>query len=148
VLKGSTSTPPNSASLESSAENSENKAHGAGTQGWVSKSDRHLQLINASIFENHSQNRAKAMEETRKQRLKQKDAREKARFNKHLYRMHGNSDNVTGGLSHSPQNYEIFVHGVRFLVAKNGSKLVKIQGERVKLEANAHTTSLCLSVLG
>lgn len=88
------------------------------------------------------------MEETRKQRLKQKDAREKARFNKHLYRLHGNSDNVTGVPSHSsPQSYEISVHGVRFLVAKNGSKLVRIQGERVKPEAIAHTTPLCLSVL-
>lgn len=73
------------------------------------------------------------MEETRKQRLKQKDAREKARFNKHLYRMHGNSDNATGAPSHSsPQNYEISVHGIRFLVSKNGSKLVKIPGKRLK----------------
>jgi hypothetical protein len=139
VLNGNTPTPPNSATADSSGENSESAAlNRTAAQGWVSKTDRHLQLINASIFENHSQNRAKAMEETRKQRLRQKDEREKARFNKHLYRMRGNIDNSTSvqpRSTDSSENYEISVQGIRFRVAKDGSKLIKVQGEKMRSEA-------------
>jgi hypothetical protein len=139
VLNGGTSTPPNSAAAESSGENSESATwNRAATQGWVSKTDRHLQLINASIFENHSQNRAKAMEETRKQKLRQRNEREKARFNKHLYQTRGTIDNTAGGQprpADSAENYEISVQGIRFRVAKNGSKLIKVPGERIQSTA-------------
>lgn len=134
VLNSNTSTPPNSATADSSADNSESAPWGSSsTQGWVTKTDRHLQLINASIFEKDSQSRAKAMEETRKQKLRQKDEREKARFNKHIYRMRGHTDPavVHSRSTDSAENYEIVVQGIRFRVAKNGSKLVKVPGERM-----------------
>lgn len=109
-------------------------------QGWVSKTDRHLQLINTSIYAKETQTRAKAMEETRKQKLRQRDEREKAKFNKHLQRMGGNVDNDAGAQprsAHPHGNYEISVQGIRFRVTKNGSKLVKVPGETYNLQTPA-----------
>ena len=75
------------------------------------------------------------MEETRKQKLRQRDERERARFNKHLYRMGGNITNASGvqlRSTDSAENYEISVQGIRFRIAKNGSKLVKVPGENIQ----------------
>jgi hypothetical protein len=130
VLNGNTPTPP--ATEEPGGENLENATSSTAAQGWVTKTDRHLQLINTSIFEKDSQNRAKAIEETRKQKLRQRNERERSRFNKHLYRMGGNTDTdlrVQTRSTDSTDNYEISVQGIRFRVAKNGSKLVKVPGE-------------------
>jgi hypothetical protein len=132
VLNGNTPPPPNPATEEPGGENLENATSSTTAQGWVTKTDRHLQLINTSIFEKDSQNRAKAIEETRKQKLKQRNERERARFNKHLYRMGGNTDADPGVQPRSTdltENYEISVQGIRFRVAKNGSKLVKVPGK-------------------
>jgi hypothetical protein len=93
--------------------------------GWVAKTGRHLQLINTSIYEKDTQNRAKAMEETRKQKLKQRDDREKAKLHKHIQRL--GDGNI--GMAGPTANYEIEVQGIRFRVAKNGSKLAKVSGE-------------------
>ena len=102
------------------------------TPAYVTKTDRHLQLINTSIFEKDSQNRAKAMEETRKLKLKQRDQRERAKFNKHLQHLGGYNEVSSGVPSRTTDvagNYEINVQGIRFRVAKHGSKLIKVPGE-------------------
>ncbi|OBT63590.1 hypothetical protein VE03_07317 [Pseudogymnoascus sp. 23342-1-I1] len=98
---------------------------------WVTKTDRHMQLINPAIYEKQSQDRARAIEETRKLRLKQRDDREKFKLNKHLERL---SDNMGGhgANQRAPQalpNYEITVQGIRFRVMKDGSKLAKVPGD-------------------
>jgi hypothetical protein len=87
-------------------------------------------LINTSIYEKDSQNRAKAMEETRKQKLKQRDEREKAKLHKHIQRL-GGSNSMTGpSLStQAAGNHELDVQGIRFRVTNNGSKLVKVPGK-------------------
>jgi len=96
-------------------------------QGWISKTDRHLQLINPSIFEKDSQRRAKAMEETRQLKLKQRDLKEQNKFNKHLHRVAGTP--YTSEPSSDHGNYEVTVQGIRFRVVKGGGKLVKVPGE-------------------
>lgn len=148
VLNGSNATPTNTAIATPDAENSENVAgHATTTQGWVTKTDRHLQLINTSIFEKESQNRAKAMEETRKQKLRQRDEREKARLSKHLQRLAGNIDHVSGVQPRPadlPGNYEIMVQGIRFRVTKNGSKLVKVPGESPQPTRPCREACLCV----
>lgn len=98
---------------------------------WVTKTDRHMQLINPAIYEKQSQDRARAMEETRKLRLKQRDDREKFKLSKHLERL---SDNVAGHGANQRTfqalpNYEITVQGIRFRVMKDGSKLAKVPGD-------------------
>lgn len=96
---------------------------------WVSKSDRHLQLINPAVFEKQSQERAKAMEESRKLRLRRRDERERLKLSHHLLR-------TTAPAAHSfargsNQAHEIIVEGIRFRVDKGGSKLTKILGENI-----------------
>jgi hypothetical protein len=100
------------------------------TPSFVTKTDRHLQLINTAVFEKESLNRAKAMEETRKLKLKQRDEREKAKVRKHFQRMAGNSSYTTAPRSATiPANHDISIDGIRFYVTHGGSKLVKFTGE-------------------
>jgi len=142
VLNGNSTSTSEDSATPHNTENANPKTGPA----WVTKKDRHLQLINTNIFEKDSQIRAKAMEETRKQKLMQRDAREKLKFSKHLQRLAGKSHGATGPQSHSAPtaiNYEINVHGIQFRVAKNGSKLVKVPGERLLTTTNYNQGDLC-----
>jgi hypothetical protein len=127
-----------------SSKNGETEAGGESTEAanasWVSKSDRHLQLINTSIYEKEAQARTKAIEQTRKQKLARKNELERAKLVKHLHRMADNSGN---NVSQGPSNkYEISVQGINFLVAKNGSKLVKSPGTSRRARIQLHHVSL------
>jgi hypothetical protein len=84
------------------------------------------------------------MEETRKQKLLQRDSREKTKFTNHLQRLAVNSNGALGTQSHAAtSNYEINVQGIQFRVAKNGSKLVKVPGERPPTATNYDQGHLC-----
>ncbi|PQE11584.1 CCCH zinc finger protein [Rutstroemia sp. NJR-2017a WRK4] len=127
VLNGNTSTPPSQPDTGNvTPATDENEA--PSSTGYITKTDRHLQLINKSYFEKDSQTRAKAIEETRKQRLKQRDDREKLKLSRHLQRL-GNGTSSSAIQSNGANSYEVFVNGIRFQVTKNGSKLVKVPGE-------------------
>jgi putative component of toxin-antitoxin plasmid stabilization module len=104
-------------------------ASGGTAPGWVAKTGRHLQLINTSIYEKDNQIRAKAMEETRKQKMKRRDEREKAKLHKHIQRVAVGHDGDIGLSTQPAANYEIDVQGVRFRVTRDGSKLAKVSGE-------------------
>lgn len=138
VLNGNTSTPgAGEASVNENEKPSANENNA--TPGWVTKQDRHLQLINTSIFEKDSLNRAKAMEQTRQQKLKQRDDREKTRFVKHLQRAAGNKyDASVKRAAGTTSNHEVEVNGIYFRVAQNGSKLVKVPGEDWPRTADRH----------
>jgi len=95
---------------------------------WVIRNDRHRQLINASVYEKDAKARTMAMEQTRLQARTARDQRERAKLMGHFRRVTDarGSTNVQGP-------YEVTIDGVRFLVTKNGSKLIKAPGEsRVK----------------
>ncbi len=97
---------------------------------WVSKTDRHLQLINSAVYEKESHNRAKAIEETRRLKMRQRDESEIAKlkgFVIHQARANPAMPTNTAGTGKSGR-YEVDVDGIRFVVAKNGSKLIKISG--------------------
>ena len=123
VLNGSTSTAATLTESLSSALDDAQTSTGSGP-GWVAKTGRHLQLINTSIYEKDTQTRAKAMEETRKQKLKQRDDREKAKLHKHIQRL--GAGDVAGSTAAA---YEFELQGIRFRVTKNGSKLARVSGE-------------------
>lgn len=98
---------------------------------WVSKTDRHRQLINATVFEKTAQNRAKAIEETRKHKMKQRHIREKYLLINHLNQQ-GKRYNYGGSTPHihnETGKYEVNVQGIRFLVSRNGSKLTKVSDQ-------------------
>lgn len=97
---------------------------------WVSKTARHRQLINSSVYERENQNRAKAIETTRRQQLADRNARETAKLSNHFQRQMGGGASVRSGSSDSPSigHHEIELNGIRFRVVQNGSKLVKLPG--------------------
>ncbi|KAJ6782313.1 hypothetical protein PWT90_08636 [Aphanocladium album] len=85
---------------------------------WVSKTDRHKQLINANIYQQQAESRAQAIEETRQRKLTQQKSSERARFNKFLQHSHSNSYQNHG-------QAEITITDIRFLVRDGGKKLVR-----------------------
>lgn len=92
---------------------------------WVTKRDRHMQLINSSIYDKDTQIRNKAIEETRKQKLLRRDQREKNKIQRHLQSM-----TLRAGQNiPTPAAHEITISGLRFHVIDGGSKLARIRGD-------------------
>lgn len=93
----------------------------------MSRNDRHRQLINANVYEKETQNRAKAMEETRQNKLKDRKTREKSQFKDFLRHQAGAGDATANSNSAVGKN-EIIIDGISFHVADAGKKLVKASG--------------------
>jgi hypothetical protein len=68
------------------------------------------------------------MEQTRRQKLASRDQQERAKLFGHLNRI-AQSGGVTNAPGSSSTPREIVINGVRFLVSKNGSKLVRAPGK-------------------
>ena len=99
------------------------------TGSWVSKRDRHMQLINTSVYDKETQLRKKAIDETLRQKTLQKGQRERAKIANYL----GSVNNHAGRSKVVPSatglaNYEISINGLRFRVLNGGSKLSRILG--------------------
>lgn len=94
--------------------------------GWVTKRDRHMQLINTSIFDKETQVRNKAIEETRKQKALRKDQREKQKIERHLKTLapHNSGHAITTRTVH-----EVTIDGLRFHVLDGGSRLARVRGK-------------------
>lgn len=117
-----------SASASGSASSSAAPSPAPTTPGWVTKNDRHRQLINANIYEKESQNRAKAIEETRQRRIQEQKRREKQRFSEYL-RHQATVDGFPSNSTNPAVTNEITVNGIRFRVLDGGKKLVKTLGD-------------------
>ena len=89
---------------------------------WVSRTDRHKQLINANIYQKQAQSRAQAIEETRQRKLTQHKNSERTRFNQFLQHNHGS-------FSQNQEQAEISIAKIRFLVRDGGKKLVRAAGK-------------------
>ncbi len=107
-------------------------AHGVGennpySAGWVSKRDRHMQLINRAVYEQKTQERAQAMESTRKQKEQQREERETIKLRNYIQALNTASypRSSTPPIPPIPQ---LFINNIRFLVADRGSKLIKARG--------------------
>ncbi|KAG5927008.1 hypothetical protein E4U42_002690 [Claviceps africana] len=101
-----------------------NRRSTPGNPGWVSRIDRHRQLINANVYEKDTQSRVKAIEETRQKKLQSRKDREKSRFNDYLRNRAGVADATTNPNPTTSRN-ELMIEGIRFIVADGGKKLVK-----------------------
>ncbi|KAJ9137885.1 Zinc finger CCCH domain-containing protein 3 [Pleurostoma richardsiae] len=113
----------------------------ASNASWVTKSDRHLQLINSAVYEKEAQARTKAIEQTRLQKQRHKDHQERAKLFRHLSGMGGGAQAVPAD-NHAAANYEIIVDNIPFRVTKNGSKLVKLPGDRNSPKATPKVTTI------
>ena len=123
-IADSQSSPASPATKEGSSKEVVN-----GSASWVSKRDRHMQLINTSIYDKEKQFRRTAMNETVRKKALAEEHREKARIAKHLQSI----NNYPGKSAAVPTStglvrYEILINGVRFRVMNGGSKLSRIFG--------------------
>ncbi|RYC54308.1 hypothetical protein CHU98_g11901 [Xylaria longipes] len=103
----------------------ENQPPDPTTPSWVTKTDRHLQLINRDIYERETQQRTQAIEQSLKQKQLNRDRREKAQFFRNMKQAGGDSLTASSNSSKPVSRYEVEVDGVRFHVTQQGSKLVK-----------------------
>jgi len=102
--------------------------------GWIAKRDRHMQLINTSVYDKETQLRARAMEETRKLKAQQRDEREKSKISRHLHRIASQSVQPTGPSSTrggTASTHEVTINGLHFRVTNGGSRLVRVSGRPV-----------------
>ena len=90
---------------------------------WVTKRDRHVQLINSSVYDKETQARNKAIEETRRQKAFQRDRREKQKIERHLNSLTSRSGQASSVV------HEVSINGLGFHVVDGGSKLARIRGE-------------------
>jgi hypothetical protein len=93
-----------------------------GSNGWVSKRDRHMQLINASVYERDADKRIKAIEQTRLSKTVERNAIEIKKVGDHLG-FSAYSSSASG-----QHNLEVEIEGVVFQVSHGGSKLVRSKG--------------------
>ncbi|KAI0152228.1 hypothetical protein F4776DRAFT_600700 [Hypoxylon sp. NC0597] len=113
------------------------------TPSWVAKTDRHMQLINSSVYEKETQQRANAMEQSYRQKQLQKNNREKAAFMASM--LHGGTGGGQVGFPNAPTSaspYEVVVDGIHFRVVQQGSKLVKAPDDVNPPSATPKVTSI------
>ena len=97
---------------------------------YVTKQDRHMQLINSSIFDKETQNRNSAIEQTRRRKALHKDQRQRQRVQMHLQKLPGAQSKASQSHSSSAnfKVHELAVGNLRFEVCNGGSKLKKLSG--------------------
>ena len=98
---------------------------------WISKHDRHRQLINSSVFDRETQTRKKAIEDTQRQKALQRDQREKFKIDRHLRVLatHAGRSSATPSATAIQTLHKISINGLEFHVDRGGSKLSRILGK-------------------
>lgn len=100
----------------------------ASTNGWVAKRDRHMQLINTSIYDKEVQARTKAIAETEKTKREKRAKAEEAKVMRYAQGVrNGHATPVAGlsGVATQPSSYQIYIHDTPFQVVRGGSKLIR-----------------------
>ena len=94
---------------------------------WISKCDRHMQLISSTVYDKDTETRNKAIRETRRQKAFEKQQIEKAKIHRHLESLnHRQASNVPFA---TPATHTVYIDGLRFAVMNGGSKLLRIRGK-------------------
>ncbi|MCJ1297688.1 hypothetical protein MMC08_000476 [Hypocenomyce scalaris] len=101
--------------------------------GWVTKRDRHMQLINSSVFDKETQVRSKAIAETRRQKAQQRDQREELKIQKHLQFLSAAAERPSAFHPITPNSilHELVINGIHFQVVDGGSKLSRVAGKTI-----------------
>ncbi|KAH0436160.1 hypothetical protein CcaCcLH18_04450 [Colletotrichum camelliae] len=109
---------------------------------WISKNTPgQMSLINSAVYDKTNEATAKAIEATRQKKLLQRDAREKSQLANHFQRYGGHSSAPsTPTNTTAVGNHEIEIQGLRYRVANNGSKLVKVSGDLHPVSATPKVT--------
>ncbi|KAI6367960.1 hypothetical protein MCOR25_004749 [Pyricularia grisea] len=112
---------PHSATLASAS-----AAPFSASPSWVTKKDRNLQLINSAVYERESLARSIGAAEARRQKFKMLNQRERAKLLRHFQNGSSHTTMARPATNASATQYEVVIEGIKFHVAKNGSKLVKV----------------------
>ncbi|OLN88640.1 Zinc finger CCCH domain-containing protein [Colletotrichum chlorophyti] len=124
VNNGGTQTPPSDSSTPEASGPTE------GSGAWIAKNTPgQRSLINSAVYRQSSEAHTKTAEATRQQRIRQQDSHEKSQLANHFQRYTGHGalgapTNVTAAGQH-----EVEIQGIRYRVARNGSKLIKVSGD-------------------
>ena len=119
-----------------------------GHSGWVRKRDRHVQLINSSVFEEDSQKRAKAMKKTMTEKAEAKDRQQRVKVANYMSSLLAKQSTLQPIPPNTSQTLpEILVHGVRFQVVNGGSKLTRIRGKERPFPRPAGVISLAIGAM-
>ncbi|KAL1901736.1 hypothetical protein Cpir12675_000244 [Ceratocystis pirilliformis] len=95
---------------------------GTTTPSFVTRSDRHLQLINTNVYDQDASSHSRALQLSKPKHLQDKSAREKAKLRSFLRSKAISPSNI----NHSDnKQYTIDVGGIKYHVANGGSKLIK-----------------------
>ncbi|KAL2885937.1 CCCH zinc finger protein [Ceratocystis lukuohia] len=95
---------------------------GTTTPSFVTRSDRHLQLINTNVYDQDASSHSRALQLSKQKHLQDKSAREKAKLRSFLRSKAISPSNI----NHSDnKQYTIDVGGIKYHVANGGSKLIK-----------------------
>ncbi len=99
---------------------------GPPSTSWVSKRDRHMQLISSTIYDKDTENRDKAMRESKRQSAFQAQHIEKAKIQRHLQTL--NLGQPSDSSSVAPLAHKVYINGLSFIVKNGGSKLLRVRG--------------------
>lgn len=83
----------------------------------MARRDRHMQLINSSVYDKEMENRSKAIAKTLEEKLKRREAKEQLKMTRYLQS------------SGHQSNHEVVIAGISYKVVASGSKLVRQSGE-------------------
>jgi hypothetical protein len=95
---------------------------------WISRRDRHAQLINSSVYDKESIQRTKAIEKTRQQQVLRRDQRERLKINKHLQLMANRAMSTSSPAAANQHTHNLLISGLQFQICDGGSKLMRIRG--------------------
>ena len=114
---------------------------------WVSKRDRHMQLINTSVYDRVSQERVRSMEATSHSKQRRQSDLQKARLRKHFQSFTQSNTNANER-SPSRTAREIEINCIRFRLADGGSKLMRVSGKLSKVfESHNLTKAKMIQIL-
>lgn len=94
--------------------------------GWVSKRDRHMQLISSKIYDKEFEVRKKAIDQTQRRKAFLKRQKERDQANQYLRSLNDHSSTT---LSAPRTDYRVVLGGLSFTVMSGGSKLSRDPGK-------------------
>ncbi|KAF2498372.1 hypothetical protein BU16DRAFT_481227 [Lophium mytilinum] len=128
VLNGNPATPPNGEAHQMDVVDSNT---------WVAKTDRHMQLINTSVYDQISKERARSMADTTASKQSDQDAREKAKLSNYFATASRHSSH--GATRKSTDIYNISIGATQFQVVDGGSKLLRLSRDPTEITPKRHT---------
>ncbi|SPB49149.1 unnamed protein product [Aspergillus niger] len=132
ILNNATSGTPGSATPAGTGTDTDGEARSATPNEWVVKRDRHMQLINTSIYDKETQARTKAMEESRQAKAQKRAQVEQARvlnYAQGVGRVHPTGFAAPQVSTADPSaEYQVFVNDIPFRVSRGGGKLIRVSG--------------------